>query len=379
MADKPSFAGDKRKGPGALLLLCFFAGTAVVAVLLFGERLMLFNLGLSAVFTGFLWACAILIDSSRSTGFSLNDESRCIITAKGETIPYSAVRAVTIARAADGVCAYVVVGGLGLKKHIFYSRDPSCGDYLKEQLRARFESLRVKHATLRLATLDFLPLAVVPLTAVILAGMSGYFYWSYPSLSVFPQELVLTYGGQADPVHQKRFRLGRIFFSLPDTFLPVQKGQGTLLLQSYSTGATLLADTTRMIVRQNKAPLLVPVLYAAGLQSDYAFIEMAYCSRLGLVPLVFKAALLSMIEPETLHIYRVRRGPWTGFVTQGLCDSAGSRLCKTDIVLTHDQGSGHMYMSLRTSGRCPDKSRVADIVYGINTAGSKSDTPEDML
>jgi hypothetical protein len=260
------------------------------------------------------------------------------------------------------VCGYVEVGGLGMKKHIFYSRDPGCGEHLTAQLRNRFENLRVKNASFRLSTLDFLPLIVIPLTAVVLAGMVGYFYWFYPILTVFPEKTTLA---AEEQVEGQCFSLGGFSFCVPETFLPVQKSPGRLVLQSPASGAILFADTTRRISTRKYTVALEPALYAAGLGTDYDFIEMAYCSRVGLVPLVFKAALLSMLDPDTLHLYRFRSGNWSGFMTRGMFIRDNQRLCKTDLMVTHIHEPHHLYLSIRRPRSCPDDRFAANIINSL--------------
>ncbi len=316
MEQSPSWPSLPADSTERSALLIFFVSLVCVCVALFGERLPMLYLGISA---GCSLVLAFILRLQRSVntggGFTLNDETRSLNPHNARPIAFGSIAAFRLVLYRDCACVHVMTGILRRRRNLAcVPRNDSVQDIL-QALRDRSFVVKVSKNPFKKRTAEILPLLIMPLLAAAILYVNIDMLRHVPCLALPPQQLRVE--SAATQPGNELHHLGPVSLSLPREYrLLRQPGQMSVFYNPQGdVRLTLDSGPPRATVPDK--PFLQAVAGLLGFGNDYEAAMLAVRSRFGLLPALIKSALLKNYDADTVQIYRVSGGALSGVMLRG--------------------------------------------------------------
>jgi hypothetical protein len=297
-------------------LLIFFVSLASVCVALFGERLPMLYLGISA---GCSLVLAFIMRLQRSVntghGFTLDDETRSLKPHNARPIAFGSIAAFRLVLYRDCACVHVMCGMLRRRRNLAcVPRNESVQDIL-QTLRDRSFVVKLSRNPFKKRTAELLPLMIMPLLAAAILYVNIDMLRQVPCLALPPQQLRVE--SSAAPAKNQTHRLGPVSLSLPREYRLLRQPGQISVFYNPQGDVRLTLDSGPPHATVPDKPFLQAVAGVLGFGNDYEAAMLAVRSRFGLLPALIKSALLKNYAADTVRIYRVSAGALTGVMLRG--------------------------------------------------------------
>jgi len=316
MEQSPSWQSLPPDSTERSALLIFFVSLACVCVALFGERLPMLYLGISA---GCSLVLAFIMHLQRSVnagvGFTLNDETRSLNPHNARPIAFGSIAAFRLVLYRDCACVHVMCGMLRRKRILAcVPRNESVQDIL-QALRDRLFVVRVSKNPFKKRTAEILPLMIMPLLAAAILYVNIDMLRQVPCLALPPQQIRVepSAAQSRDELHH----LGPISLSLPPEYRQLRQPGQISVFYNPQGDVRLTLDSGPLRATVPDKPFLQAVAGLLGFGNDYEAAMLAVHSRFGLMPALIKSALLKNYNADTVQIYRLSAGAFTGVMLRG--------------------------------------------------------------
>ena len=317
MEQSPSWQSLPPDSTERSALLIFFVSLACVCVALFGERLPMLYLGISA---GCSLVLAFFLRLQRSVntgvGFTLNDETRSLNPHNARPVAFDSISSFRLVLYRDCACVHVMTGMLRRKRSLAcVPRNESVQDIL-QALRDRSFVVRVSKNPFKKRTAEILPLMIMPLLAAAILYVNIDMLRQVPCLALPPQQFRVESSAAAQPGNELH-HLGPVSMSLPPEYRLLRQPGHISVFYNPQGDVRLTLDSGPPRTTVPDKPFLQAVAGLLGFGNDYEAAMLAVRSRFGLMPALIKSALLKNYDADTVQIYRVTAGALTGVMLRG--------------------------------------------------------------
>jgi len=340
-------------------LLALAAGTAVFTAgrawpHLLGTSLLL----LSPV----LVLLALLV--RRFDRFTMDDGAGRFSAPLGRAAAYSEVSGFELIRSGGLLALRTLGGGVSL---LFFG-DPDDGEPLREAVRRRCPRAEWSERT---APVRLLAAASIGVILAAQAGFALYLRSASPLMSAACEPAAWLQQENAAPEYGPPRRFRNVVFRLPAGFEPAPAaGQHDSAAFVHSGGGVRVTVRPGILERSRQprdGGLLEDwPLRAIGVRSSYDLLELAYCARIGLIPLVLKIVALSSRAGDSERppeIYTAATEAWQGV----FLISRGEQGGRAEMLLHSPETGAEAEFVVETKGDL-DKSLLVEIVRGVEWA-----------
>ncbi|MBU4305173.1 MAG: hypothetical protein KJ893_06095 [Candidatus Omnitrophica bacterium] len=300
MAERFCFEERILRFPDSLRVGYPYVIMVVMALLFCGELLFLPMLAVSLfllVFFNFIIAKIFLFLPKRR--FCIDAENQVIIVNDKQSIPFNAIKSVTLLRMGRDILTKI---SLGRFRRIYLP---------KVHVNQEAELLRVLRNNIAVVKQKSTALAM----AIFIVLLAGVFLWQVgliykKALHVFPRQYAQKkIDNSLCPDVRRHYVLNGFSFSLPESLSPKKDTDDApfgrqLTFSSENEDIILIAGTPReeMLWQQiNKIKGCALFLRIGGIKNSYGLSRVIYYNRIGILPLLFKMCLLAGNGSEELY------------------------------------------------------------------------------
>jgi hypothetical protein len=374
MKKTPSWHSLPRTSAEGAALLIFSTSLVCVCVALFGERLPILYLGISAGCTLVLAVFLRLQRSfSTSNGFTLDDNTRSIIPHNARPIPFDSIASFRLILYRDRACVQVMTGMLRRRRNLACVGRNGPDQNILQALRDRSFVVRTSKNPFTKRTAEIIPLIIMPLLAAALLYVNVDMFRQVPGLALPPQQLSVesTTARRNEAVH----RLGTASFFLPRQYRLLRQQEQTFVFYNPNDAVQITINSGPVHATVPHKPFLQAIAGLLGYGNNYEAAMLAVRSRFGLIPALIKSALLQRYDASTVQIYHVSAAPLAGIMLRGEQnrqgeDNPGNMPDQVTEIMLHCSDK-KLVIRILIASRLPiDIKRIERIIGGIVLVGT---------
>jgi hypothetical protein len=292
--------------------------------------------------------------SDRKNRFSFDDERRVLARPGRRDIPYERIRAIYFNERGRALNVFARQGALRTSP-LVEAMAAGRKQELVEELNKRFPKGMVRRLRWSPPMTGGTLLLVF---ALCLGGAHGYLYHRYPQLALFPRTLSMS-PKEAGAKTAPKQRLGEYSFTLPRRFL-LAGDEGNRLFFGESEKKERIEIVVNTVGRALQENALA-FRWGMNVRNVGDLLDLAYQSKVGLVPLLIKAADLAGIT--NVALIRLELPLLRGYVIQGWRGWEDV----SHIVLVGKQGGSELHFFITGPSRVSEKF-IRTIVTSVRRA-----------